>query len=94
MAYTPAEKAPAKEKDIDQIVRYLTSTFNNATSKLERPFRSTKTGVSNAAYQYQTEFAFRINEVIQGSRGVLQRNITECNAYIDFVISALNKTDK
>jgi hypothetical protein len=31
---------------------------------------------------------------MQGSRGVLQRNITECNAYIDFVISAMNKTDK
>lgn len=83
-----AEKEPQKEKDIGQIVRYLTSTFNQATARLERAFRG-KTGGPNRAYILQTEFAYRLNELVQGPRCVLQRNIAECNDFIDQVVQEL-----
>ena len=88
MAEKP-QVAPAK--DITQIVRYLTTTFNIAINSLDRAAR-TKTG-PNQAYLYHTEFAYRLNEVMQGSRSLLQRNITECNEYIDEVMQALNKAE-
>lgn len=77
-----------KEKDIGQIVRYLTSTFNQATSKLERPHRG-KTSGPNKSYILQTEFAYLLNEVVMGPRSVLQKNIAECNNFIDSVVQLL-----
>lgn len=80
-----------KDKDVNQIVRYLTTTFNNATSKLDRPFR-TKTNGPNILYKLQIEFAYRLNEVLVGPRCLLQTNITKCNDFIDEVISeAINQ---
>lgn len=80
----------APVKDITQIVRYLTNTFNFAISSLDKAAR-TKIG-PNLAYSHQTEFAYRLNEVMQGSRSLLQRNITECNEYIDEVMQEINKS--
>lgn len=76
-------------KDISQIVRYLTNTFNMvlSSSKLDKAAR-TKTG-PNRAYQLQTEFAYLLNEVMQGPRSILQKNIAVCNEYIDTVIQEL-----
>ncbi len=85
-----AEKEAPKEKDVGQIVRYLVSTFNQATSRLERAFRS-KTSGPNRAYVLQTEFAYLLNEVVQGPRCILQKNIAACNDYIDNVIHTLNE---
>lgn len=85
-----AEREPPKEKDVGQIVRYLVSTFNQATSRLERPFRG-KTGGPNRAYVLQTEFAYLLNEVVQGPRCILQKNITACNDFIDEVVRQLNE---
>lgn len=79
-----------KEKDVNQVVRYLTSTFNAATSKLERPFRGKNTG-ANQLYKWQTEFAYRLNEVMVAPRALLQANIARCNEYIDEVISSINQ---
>lgn len=84
-----AEKEAPKEKDIGQIVRYLTVTFNQATAKLERPFRSTTKG-ANVAYYLQREFAYLLNEIVQGPRCVLQKNIAACNDFIDEVVQELN----
>lgn len=84
------EKEAPKEKDIGQIVRYLTTTFNQVTSKLERPFRSQTAG-PNRAYVLQTEFAYLLNEVVQGPRCVLQKNITACNDYLDDLMQELNE---
>jgi hypothetical protein len=81
----------APVKDINQIVRYLTSTFNAVTSSLDKANRG-KVG-PNQLYKLQSEFAYRLNEVMQGSRSLLQRNITECNEYIDEVMQLLNKAD-
>lgn len=78
-----------KEKDIGQIVRYLSNTFNQATSKLERPFRSQKTG-PNEAYIMQTEFAYIINELVQAPRCMQQKYISDCNDFIDQVIMEVN----
>ena len=80
-----------KERDIEQVVRYLTTTFNKAKAGLERAFRGKTTG-ANQTYVFETEFAYRLNEVIQGPRCMLQRNIAECNEYIDYVISRSEET--
>lgn len=84
-----AEREAPKEKDIGQIVRYLVSTFNQATGRLDRAFRS-KTGGPNRTYILQTEFAYLLNEVVQGPRCVLQKNIAACNEFIDQVVQQLN----
>lgn len=84
------DREAPKEKDVGQIIRYLTSTFNHATGRLERAFRSTTSG-PNRLYKMQTEFAYLLNEVAQGPRCVLQRNITACNEYIDDISLILNR---
>lgn len=81
-----AEKDIAKEKDIEQVVRYLTTTFNKAKAGSERAFRG-KTIGPNEAYIMETEFAYLLNEVMQGPRCMLQRSIAECNDFIDQVIT-------
>ena len=83
-----AGKELAKEKDVEQVVRYLTSAFNKATTNLDRAFRG-KTSGPNKAYVIETEFAYRLNEVMQGPRCMLQRNITDCNEFIDAVVTEL-----
>lgn len=85
-----AEKEAPKEKDIGQIIRYLTSTFNQATARMERAARS-KTEGPNETYRLQTEFAYLLNEVVQGPRCMVQKNITACNEYIDNVIQLQNE---
>lgn len=77
-----ADREPPKEKDVGQIVRYLASAFNQTTARLERPFRAKTTG-PNRLYRLQTEFAYLLNEVVQGPRCILQKNITACNDFID-----------
>lgn len=88
-----AEREPAREKDIGQIVRFLVGTFNNATSRLERPHRSKEHG-ANITYQLQTEFAYLLNEVVQGPRCVVQKNISACNEFIDQVVQRMNEFDQ
>lgn len=77
-----ADKEPPKEKDVGQIVRYLTSAFNQTTSRLDRPFRGKSNG-PNRLYVLQTEFAYLLNEVVQGPRCIMQKNIAACNDFID-----------
>ena len=84
------DKEVPKEKDLGQIVRYLSSTFNQATSRIDRAYRG-KTGGPNRAYVLQTEFAYLLNEVMQGPRCVLQRSIAECNDFIDQVVQELDQ---
>lgn len=88
MAYVQKEPQKEKEKDVGQIIRYLTHTFNQATSKMDRPWRNPRTGVKNDLYTLQTEFAYLLNEVAQSPRCVLQKAIADCNNYIDQTISA------
>lgn len=78
-----------KEKDVGQIVRYLTGTFNQVTSRLDRAARAGKPPVANRAYLLQRDFAYLINEVMQGPRCMLQKNITECNEYLDNLVQEL-----
>lgn len=88
-----AEKEQAKEKDVDQVVRYLTTTFNKAKAGLDRAFRGKHSG-PNEAYVMETEFAYLLNEVMQGPRSVLQKNIAECNNFIDQVITHVEAQQK
>lgn len=76
-----------KEKDVGQIVRYLSTTFNRVTADMERPFRPA-TGGPNATYKLQTEFAYLLNEVVQGPRCMLQKNVALCNDFIDDLIQS------
>ena len=78
-----------KEKDIGQIVRYLSATFNQATSKLDRPFRDNKSG-ANETYIIQSEFAYLLNELMQAPRCMQQKYISDCNDFIDQVIMEVN----
>lgn len=70
-----------KEKDIGQIVRYLTGTFNAATATLPRAERVND--VSNSLYIRQTEFAYLLNELMMGPKCMQQKYITDCNEYIE-----------
>ena len=81
------QRPPQKEKDIGQIIRYLTHTFNVATSSLDRPWRNSKTGEATTLYTFQREFAYRLHEVTMAPRCLTQKAISECNEYIDFIIS-------
>jgi len=83
----------AKDKDIQQIVRYLVTTFNSATSKMERPFRTSK-GIANQLYKWQTEFAYRLNDVMQSPRALQQANIGRCNEFIDEAVQILNQLEE
>lgn len=87
-----AEKEAPKEKDVGQIIRYLTGTFNQVTSRLPRPHRTNEEG-ANITYRLQTEFAYLLNEVAQGPRSLLQKNITACNQFIDDVMQDLNRSE-
>jgi hypothetical protein len=88
-----AEKEVPKEKDIGQIIRYLSGTFNQATSRLPRPVRSAGEG-PNITYHLQTEFAYLLNEVAQGPRCLLQKNIAACNEFIDEVMQEMNRSEQ
>lgn len=79
-------------KDVTQIIRYLSTTFNRVTAKLERPSRNKNTG-PNAAYVIQTEFAYLLNEIVQGPQCVMQKNIVACNEFLDQVVQELAKNE-
>jgi hypothetical protein len=87
------EKREVKEKDIAQIVRYLTSTFNQATTGLERAFRGKETG-PNEAYTRQTEFAYALNDLMQGPKCMQQKYISNCNEIIDSVMIERSAREK
>lgn len=87
---TDKEDRATKEKDIGQIVRYLSSTFNQATNSLERASRSKTTG-PNAAYIMQSEFAYLLNELMQSPKCMQQKCISDCNGFIDQVMVEINK---
>lgn len=90
--YKQSTKAPAPAKDISSIVRYLTKTFNMACSSLERAVRTDKG--PNRAYLLQTEFAYKLNELMLCHPSVLQKNIAECNEFIDEVIQLVNSIEE
>ena len=73
--------AEAREKDINQVLRYLTNAFDQATYREPRAVR-TKEG-PNKLYRLQTEFAYLLHEITAGPSCMQQRNITSCNNYID-----------
>jgi hypothetical protein len=93
MAQHDKEGREVKEKDIAQIVRYLSSTFNQATSKLDKAFRGRKAG-PNEAYIMQTEFAYLINELMQSPKCMQQKYISDCNDFIDQVIMEIARREK
>jgi hypothetical protein len=63
-----------------------------ACSSLERAARTEKSG-PNRAYLLQTEFAYKLNEVMMCHPSILQKNIAECNEFIDEVVQLINQAD-
>lgn len=86
MAIYDKEGREVRDRDIGQIVRFLTNTFNQATAKLDRPHRDPKTG-ANEAYFMQTEFAYLLNELMQAPRCMQQKYIADCNDLIDQAVT-------
>lgn len=84
-----AEKS-TQTRDLSQVIKYLTSTFNTITFKLDKP-GWTSTG-PNETYILQTEFAYLIHEITMGAPCMIQKNIGACNDYIDDLVQKLNKS--
>ena len=84
------QREPRREKDVGQIIRYLTSVFNQAIYSLERPAWSKEKG-SNAAYVLTRDFAYLLNELVQGPKCMLQHNITLCNEFIDQTVQEVSR---
>jgi len=82
-------KEVAKEKDLGAIVHYLSSVFNNQVVRLPRAFRG-KNGGANEAYKLETEFAYLLNELMQGPKSMQQKYITDINNFIDGVVTQVN----
>jgi hypothetical protein len=82
-----AEAKTNPPKDVNQIIRYLTNTFNRVTYSLDKAVRD-KNG-PNKAYALQTEFAYLLNEVAQSQPSVTQKHIVNCNNFIDKVMQDL-----
>lgn len=82
-----ADKPNTPTKDVSQILRFLTNTFNTVTSSLPRA--SNTNGRMNVAYRLQTEFAYLLNEIVMGPPCMFQRNIGICNEYTDYIMSNL-----
>ncbi len=83
-----AEKPSQQTRDLSQVIKYLTTTFNNLTSKLEKP-GWTNIG-PNQTYVFQSEFAYLIHEITMGAPCMIQKNIGACNDYIDYVVQTIN----
>lgn len=73
-----------KERDITQVIRYLTKMFENVTSKMDRPRRDDKG--ANKLYGLQTEFAYLLNEMVQGPKCMQQVHIAAANELIDGIL--------
>lgn len=82
---TKQQATPAQPRNINQIVKYLTNTFNTVTSKLDKAVWHQTTG-PNEAYILQSEFAYLLNEVMMCAPCMIQKNIGACNDYIDRLI--------
>lgn len=78
-----------KERDITQVVRYLTNTFKNVTSTWPNAERNGKT--KNATYIAQCDFAWLINEIMQGPTCMAQKYISDCNELLDSIVTKNNK---
>lgn len=86
---------PPKERDVESVVRYLTSTFEKTCRGLERPLAAwtIKTGfVANDTYRLQREFAYFLHELTIGPKSVVQRSISDCNNLINEVLTKRNQT--
>ncbi len=88
MAEINTKTKTAPVKNVNQIISYLTNTFNRVTWSLEKAAR--KSDGPNKAYRLQTEFAYLLNEIAQSQPSVLQKHIANCNNFIDQVMQDLS----
>lgn len=70
----------SKEKDIKQIIRYLTVSFGQAMAKHERA-AWTDQG-PNSTYRLEQDFMYYIDDITRGPRCMMQKSISDCNDFI------------
>lgn len=82
-----------QERDVDSIVRYLTTTFERTCRDLERASATFENGklIANEKYYLQREFAYLLHELTMGPKSVIQRSIAECNNLINQVLTKRNQ---
>lgn len=73
-----------KERDIEQVIRYLTKMFENVTQNMERPKRDNSG--ANKLYRLQSEFAYLINEMTMCPPCLQQIPIAAANELIDSIL--------
>ncbi len=80
-------KVEQKEINIEQVVRYLSYTFDKSTKdigKAERYIDSKpKKIVKTDGYRFQTEFCYLIDEIQRGPKCLIQKAISDCNDLIE-----------
>lgn len=79
------------ERDLSSVINHLKRLFSTATNTMDKAARDRKTGVTNIAYKLETEFAYALNELMQGPPCVAQRYIAICNDIIDDAMQAAQR---
>ena len=80
-------KTEQKEINVEQVVRYLSYTFDKATQGMGKASRykdpDTKKIVKTDAYLYQVDFCYLIDEIQNGPKCLIQKAISDCNELIE-----------
>lgn len=64
-------------KDINKIVRYLSSNFRNLAANFDSKFSESQ------VKQLESDFAWQIHEITMSPSCIVQKYIIECNEFLD-----------
>lgn len=78
-----------KQIDKKQVIHHLRVIFEKAVSSL--PNNNSR---GTTLHRYQTDFCYFIDEITRGPNYMVPKVISECNAFIDTILSDLNKKSK
>lgn len=81
------EQKEQKEINIEQVVRYLSYTFEKAIQGKGKALRyidsETKKIVKTDVYNFQVDFCYLIDEIQRGPKCLVQKAISDCNNLIE-----------
>jgi len=87
-----------KEINIDQVVRYLSYTFEKATQGMGKAIRyidpETKKVAKTDAYNFQVDFCYLIDEIQRGPKCLVQKAISDCNNLIEQAANLKSQTQQ
>lgn len=91
-------KVEQKEINIDQVVRYLSYTFDKAIQGMGKAVRSidleTKKVTKTDAYNFQVDFCYLIDEIKRGPKCLIQKAISDCNNLIEQAATLKRNSEK